>query len=93
MVRKPESSLTRSAKLTTTGKRRGTAYRNGRPICSTVRPVGQAMTVIGGDRDANSLWFIVIQRDEPSVVLRLQVPRAPFGHASTQAHSCPRQRG
>jgi hypothetical protein len=28
-------------------------------------PAGDAMTLIGGDRDQKSAWFIVVRRDKP----------------------------
>ena len=42
------------------------AYQAGKPISRTTRPLGTAMTIIGGDRDTNSVWFIVVRRDPPS---------------------------
>jgi len=49
--------------LTTHKKRKVTAYRNGKPVSSVIRPTGQATTVIGGDRETNTVWFIVVRRE------------------------------
>ena len=47
------------------GKRRVTTFYRGRLIDSTVEPVSENMTLIGGDRDQASHWFIVVRRDKP----------------------------
>jgi hypothetical protein len=36
-------------------------------IDRTVEPVSESMTLIGGDRDQSSHWFIVVRRDKPSM--------------------------
>ena len=51
--------------LTHPGKRRVSAFHNGRLIDRTVEPAGENMTLIGGDRDQTSHWFIVVRRDQP----------------------------
>lgn len=51
--------------LTKRGRRRVTALENGRIVQRTLRPVGEGMTVIGGERDPQSAWFIVVRRDQP----------------------------
>lgn len=51
--------------LTNPGKRRVTTYHKGRLIDRTVEPLGEDMTLIGGDRDQTSHWFIVVRRDKP----------------------------
>jgi hypothetical protein len=51
--------------LTHPGKRRVSTYHNGRLIDRTVEPLGESMTLIGGDRDPTSHWFIVVRRDKP----------------------------
>lgn len=51
--------------LTQTGKRRVAAYCKGHLIDRTVEPTGEHMTLIGGDRDQRSHWFIVVRRDKP----------------------------
>ena len=51
--------------LTQPGKRKVSTFRNGRLIDRTVEPMGESMTLIGGDRDQNSHWFIVVRRDKP----------------------------
>lgn len=52
--------------LTKRGCRRVTALENGRIVQRTLRPVGEGMTVIGGERDQASAWFIVVRRDQPA---------------------------
>lgn len=52
--------------LTNRGRRRVTAFENGRVIQRTMRPAGEGMTVIGGERDSESAWFIVVRRDRPA---------------------------
>ena len=51
--------------LTEAGKRRVTVFQDGKPVGSTTRPVGEAMTVTGGDHDPKSAWFITVRRDKP----------------------------
>lgn len=51
--------------LTQAGNRRVTAFENGDALSSVARPVGEPMTIIGGDRDPKSVWFIVVRRDPP----------------------------
>jgi hypothetical protein len=48
-------------------KRRVTAISGDKPVGSTTRPVGEAITVIGADRDTKSAWFVVVRRDKLSV--------------------------
>jgi hypothetical protein len=42
------------------------AFQAGQLVDKTIIPAGQAMTIIGGNRDGKSLWFIVVRRDKPS---------------------------
>lgn len=51
--------------LTNRKRRKVTAFENGKVVQRTMRPVGEGMTVIGGERDPNSAWFIVVRRDPP----------------------------
>lgn len=51
--------------LTEAGKRKVTAFQNGKALECTTRPLGESMTIIGGDRDPKSVWFIVVRRDKP----------------------------
>lgn len=51
--------------LTEPSKRKVTAYQSGKPVARTTSPVGASMSLIGGDRDTNSAWFIVVRRDKP----------------------------
>jgi len=47
-------------------ERRVTAYQNGQAVERTISPAGEAMTIIGGNRDGKSVWFIVVRRDKPA---------------------------
>jgi hypothetical protein len=47
-------------------KRKVTAYQNGVAVDRTTLAVGDRMTITGGDRDEQSVWFIVIYRDKPT---------------------------
>jgi hypothetical protein len=51
--------------LSRRGKRTVTAFQSGRLLDRTIMPAGDAMTLIGGDRDQKSAWFIVVRRDKP----------------------------
>jgi hypothetical protein len=51
--------------LTKQEKRAVTAYQDHKLVDQTIQPVGEAMTLIGGDRDQKSAWFIVVRRDKP----------------------------
>jgi len=53
--------------LSEPGKRKVSAFHNGKLIDRTVEPVSESMTLIGGDRDQSSHWFIVVRRDKPSM--------------------------
>ncbi len=46
-------------------KRTVAAFQNGTLVDRTVVPVGEAMTLIGANRDQQSVWFIVVRRDKP----------------------------
>jgi hypothetical protein len=52
--------------LTQTGKRKVSTFHKGRLIDRTIEPASENMTLIGGDRDQTSHWFIVVRRDKPS---------------------------
>jgi hypothetical protein len=39
-----------------------TVFHKGEPIASTIPPVGPAVSVVGGDRDKNTAWFIIVKR-------------------------------
>jgi hypothetical protein len=49
-------------------KRKVTAFKDGKPVARATRSAGDAMTVIGGERDGdtNTAWFIIVRRDKPS---------------------------
>ncbi len=51
--------------LSNRNRRRVTAFENGKIVQRTLRPSGEGMTVIGGERDPGSAWFIVVRRDQP----------------------------
>jgi len=46
-------------------QRRVAAFQDGQLVERTVLPAGESMTIIGGNRDGKSLWFIVVRRDKP----------------------------
>ena len=48
------------------GKRRVSTFYKGHLIDRTVEPSSENMTLIGGDRDQASHWFIVVRRDKPA---------------------------
>jgi hypothetical protein len=52
--------------LSQPGKRRVSTFHKGRLLDRTIEPLGESMTLIGGDRDQTSHWFIVVRRDKPS---------------------------
>ena len=47
--------------------RKVTVYKNGKPLSAITTPVGQEMTITGGDRNNQSVWFIVVRQDKPSI--------------------------
>jgi len=51
--------------LTCPGKRSVAALWKGAIVGRSVCPVGEGLSLIGGDRDQNSAWFIVVRREEP----------------------------
>src|SRR5262249_11084711 len=53
--------------LTQPGKRRVSTFCKGKLIDRTIEPTGEQMTLIGGDRDQTSHWFIVVRRDKPGL--------------------------
>ncbi len=52
--------------LTTGGKRTVVAFSNDEVVSRVTRPLGDSMTIIGGDRDRQTAWFIIVRRDKPS---------------------------
>ena len=52
--------------LTHPDKRTVIIYAQGKEVSRITRPVGEAMSIGGGDRDGKSGWFIVVRRDKPS---------------------------
>jgi len=51
--------------LSQPGKRKVSTFHKGRLLDRTVEAAGENMTLIGGDRDQTSHWFIVVRRDKP----------------------------
>ncbi len=51
--------------LSEPGKRKVTAYREGKPVARTICPILDEMSIAGGERDADSVWFIVVREDNP----------------------------
>ena len=49
------------------GKRRVATFYQGRLLDRIVEPSSENMTLIGGDRDQTSHWFIVVRRDKPGL--------------------------
>ena len=49
--------------LTLQGKRTVESFRNGQLVSRITQPLGQAMTLVGGPRDPDSAWFIMVRRD------------------------------
>jgi len=46
-------------------ERRVAAFQNGHLVDRTISPAGDALTIIGENRDTKSVWFIVVRRDKP----------------------------
>ena len=61
--------------LTEKGKRIVVAYSGGNAVTRVTRPIGQSMTVVGGDRDKETAWFIIVRRDKPPKLDRGQAHR------------------
>ena len=53
--------------LSPEGTRRVTAFYRGKAVTSLSRPAGAEMTILGGDREGRTGWFMVIRRDRPTV--------------------------
>jgi hypothetical protein len=51
--------------LSRPGKRTTVAFQKGKPVGRIVAPMGEGFTLIGGDRDDSTAWFIVVRRDKP----------------------------
>ena len=47
-------------------ERKVTAYHSGKVADRTVVPAGDGMSIIGGNREDKTVWFIVVRRDKPS---------------------------
>ena len=53
--------------LSQRNKRTVTAFSDRKPVGSTTKQAGNAMTIIGADRDVRSAWFVVVRRDKPQI--------------------------
>ncbi len=53
--------------LSAEGNRKVTAFCRGKAVASLTRPAGAEMTILGGDREGKTGWFIVVRRDKPTV--------------------------
>jgi hypothetical protein len=53
--------------LSAEGTRKVTAHHHGKPVTSLSQPAGTEMTILGGDREGRTGWFMVIRRDKPTV--------------------------
>jgi len=52
--------------LSNRNRRKVTAFENGKVVHRILRPAGEGMTLIGGERNAASAWFIVVRGDRPA---------------------------
>lgn len=52
--------------LTEPGRRKVKTFEGAKPVCSVVNQAGDRMSIVGGERVANSSWFIVVRRDKPA---------------------------
>ena len=52
--------------LTNPKLRKVTAFHKSEFVDRTIKSAGEGMTLIGGDRDRQSVWFIVVRRDKPA---------------------------
>jgi hypothetical protein len=52
--------------LTRPGKRTVRTYDAGKVVSCSIQPIGECMTITGGDRDGGSAWFIIVRRDKPA---------------------------
>jgi hypothetical protein len=50
--------------LSQAGKRVVTAMEGGRQVSTVIRPSGEAVTIMGGSRDTQSSWFVLVTRAE-----------------------------
>jgi hypothetical protein len=54
--------------LSVRDRRKVKAFQDGKPVDCAIGPIGEHMTLIGGDRDHKSVWFIVVRRDKPATL-------------------------
>lgn len=52
--------------LRTRKARKVAAFQNGQLVDRTIIPTCEGMTIIGGNREDKSVWFIVVRRDKPA---------------------------
>jgi hypothetical protein len=48
------------------GKRTVAVYERGKPFSRTIQPIGEEMTIIGGEHDSTTVWFVIVRRDKPA---------------------------
>ena len=51
--------------LTPDGKRKVTSFLGGKAAEHATQPVGEHMTILGGDGASRGSWFVVVRRDRP----------------------------
>lgn len=51
--------------LSDPNRRSVSAFLNGKRVQRTVCPRSESRTFLGGDRDGNSAWFIIVSRNKP----------------------------
>jgi hypothetical protein len=51
----------------TNNTRKVTAFHRGKALTTLTAPAGEDMTILGGDREGQTSWFIVVRRDKPTV--------------------------
>ncbi len=52
--------------LSAAGKRTIHFYQDGKRVSTSTQPIGESVTIQGGNSTAESAWFIVVRRDKPS---------------------------
>ncbi len=53
--------------LTGRNKRKVVAFEHGKVVDASILPVGEGYSFIGGPRDRQSGWFILVRREKPGV--------------------------
>lgn len=52
--------------LTVKGMRTVVAFSNDEAVARGTRPIGESMSIIGGERDKETAWFIIVRRHKPA---------------------------